>query len=440
MNLQDYIKRTGFENPEPVGKNIAILDSGFNTDNENVKFKFNAFTKTDDVSDKRGHGTAIYEIINTISPNSNFYLFKALDDFGKGDMLSIYESLIRCRDIEEIDIICMSFSSFSKLSTSAHDALIDCINNNKIILSALGNDSSNTVTYPSGIDGVYKVGALSADDLSQRYHKSNYSPKTNFVALGENIESNGETREGTSFANAIVVGQIAELMAQHNITKEEFNYELVKQFTNGDVRFMDTAFGELIKPKNKATEPVVESEIPDSEYGTAIQMYRDGFSMSEIDELLIPIGFTAKDFTAKLIENETLKSSTGKSKKKKQNGKRLTEDLKMIISERDSSGVSRSTIIEELGINFVTVRRACEKYGSAKKYAERTNDLDLYEKVDAPIKKVDGGIQCHICKKRANAVDDAFNVYYCPNCFEEYTVRFKKGNEVLYRTRWENVD
>lgn len=439
MNLQDYIKRTGFENPEPVGKNIAILDSGFNTDNDNVKFKFNAFTKTDDVTDKRGHGTAIYEIINSISPNSNFYLFKALDDFGKGDMLSIYESLIRCRDIEDIDIICMSFSSFSKLSTSAHDALIDCLNKNKIVLSALGNDSSNTVTYPSGIDGVYKVGALSADNLSQRYHKSNYSPTTSFVALGENIEANGEVREGTSFANAIVVGQIAELMAQHEIAKEDFNYDLMKQFTSGDVRFMDTAFGELFKPATKEQE-IEEKEIPEKEYDTAIQMYRDGLSMQDIDSLLVPIGFTFDDFTKRLIKDGTLKSATGKSKKKKQNGKRLTEDLKMIISERDSSGVSRSTIIEELGINFVTVRRACEKYGSAKKYSERTNDLDLYEKVDAPVKKVDGGIQCHICKKRANAVDDAFNVYYCPNCFEEYTVRFKKGNEVLYRTRWENVD
>lgn len=439
MNLQDYIKRTGFENPEPVGKNIAILDSGFNTENNNVKFKFNAFTKTDDVTDKRGHGTAIYEIINKISPNSNFYLFKALDDFGKGDMLSIYESLIRCRDIDEIDIICMSFSSFSKLSASAHDALIDCLNKKKIVLSALGNDSSNTVTYPSGIDGVYKVGALSANDLSQRYRKSNYSPTTNFVALGENIEANGEIREGTSFANAIVVGQIAELMAQHQIDKEDFNYELVKQFTNGNVRFMDTAFGELIKPETRENK-VEEKEIPEKEYNTAIQMYRDGFSMQDIDALLIPVGFKFNDFTKKLIKDGTLKSATNKSKKKKQNGKRLTEDLKMIISERDSSGVSRSTIIEELGINFVTVRRACEKYGSAKKYSERTNDLDLYEKVDAPVKKVDGGIQCHICKKRANSVDDAFNVYYCPNCFEEYTVRFKKGNEILYRTRWENVD
>lgn len=361
MNLQDYIKRTGFENPEPVGKNIAILDSGFNTDNKNVKMRFNAFTKTDDVSDVRGHGTAIYEIINTISPNSNYYLFKALDDFGKGDMLSIYESLIRCRDIEEIDIICMSFSSFAKLSKSAHDALIDCIDKGKIIVSALGNDSSNTVTYPSGIDGVYKVGALSSDDLSKRYKKSNYSPTTSFVALGENIEANGEIREGTSFANAIVVGQIAELMAHDNIEKENFNYEFAKQFTNGEVRFMDTAFGELIKQKVK------DKYIPTLKYNKAVQMYRDGEQMSEINKLLVPLGFTAKDFTANLLDNGTLKSSNGKSKKKKQNGKRLTEDLKKIISERDSNGVSRSEIIDELGINFVTVRRACEKYGSAKK-------------------------------------------------------------------------
>lgn len=247
MNLEQYLKLTGFDSPEPKGVNIAIIDSGFNTQNKNVKYKFNAFDKSDNVEDERGHGTAIFDVISTISPNSNFYLFKALDKDGKGTMSSIYESLIRVRDIEEIDVVCMSFSSFQKLSITTHKAIKECLENKKILVSALGNDERKQDTYPSAVEGVYKVGALSESIIS-RYHLSNYSPTTHFVALGENIYANDEMREGTSFATAIVVGQIAEIMAHHQISKEEINYKLFEDlFLSSSSRTMDMAMGHLIK-------------------------------------------------------------------------------------------------------------------------------------------------------------------------------------------------
>lgn len=250
MNLKQYLKLTGFDKPEPEGVNIAILDSGFNTQNKNVKYRFNAFDKSEDVKDERGHGTAILDIISTVSPNSNFYLFKALDKDGKGTMLSLYESLIRVRDIEEIDIVCMSFSSFQKLSITTDKAIKECLENKKILVSALGNDERQQDTYPSSVEGVYKVGALS-ESLISRYHLSNYSPTTHFVALGENILANKELREGTSFATAIVIGQIAEIMAHYQIKKEEVNYELFEDsFLSSSLRTMDMARGHLLKGGN----------------------------------------------------------------------------------------------------------------------------------------------------------------------------------------------
>lgn len=250
MNLKQYLKLTGFDKPEPEGVNIAILDSGFNTQNKNVKYRFNAFDKSEDVKDERGHGTAILDIISTVSPNSNFYLFKALDKDGKGTMLSLYESLIRVRDIEEIDIVCMSFSSFQKLSITTDKAIKECLENKKILVSALGNDERQQDTYPSSVEGVYKVGALS-ESLISRYNLSNYSPTTHFVALGENILANKELREGTSFATAIVVGQIAEIMAHYQIKKEEVNYELFEDsFLSSPLRTMDMARGHLLKGGN----------------------------------------------------------------------------------------------------------------------------------------------------------------------------------------------
>ena len=247
MNLKQYLKLTGFDSPEPKGVNIAILDSGFNTRNKNVKYRFNAFDKSDDVKDERGHGTAILDVISKISPNSTFYLFKALDKDGKGTMSSIYESLIRVRDIEEIDIVCMSFSSFQQLSITTEKAIKECLENKKILVSALGNDERQQDTYPSAVEGVYKVGALS-ESVTTRYHLSNYSPTTHFVALGENIRANKEVREGTSFATAIVVGQIAEIMAHHQISKEEVDYKLLEDlFLSSSSRTMDMAKGHLLK-------------------------------------------------------------------------------------------------------------------------------------------------------------------------------------------------
>ena len=250
MNLEQYLKLTGFDSPEPKGVNIAIIDSGFNTQNKNVKYRFNAFDKSDNVEDERGHGTAILDIISTISPNSNFYLFKALDKDGKGTMSSIYESLIRVRDIEEIDVVCMSFSSFQKLSITTEKAIKECLENKKILVAALGNDERKQDTYPSAVEGVYKVGALSESIIS-RYHLSNYSPTTHFVALGENIYANNEVREGTSFATAIVVGQIAEIMSHYQINKEEVDYKLFEDlFLSSSSRTMDMAKGHLLKGGN----------------------------------------------------------------------------------------------------------------------------------------------------------------------------------------------
>lgn len=250
MNLKQYLKFTGFENPEPQGVNIAILDSGFNTRNKNVKYKFNAFDKSDNVKDERGHGTAILDVISTISPNSNFYLFKTLDENGHGSMSSLYESLIRVRDIEEIDIVCMSFASFTQLSSTTKKALDECIEAGKIMVSSLGNDGRQQDTYPSSIEGVYKVGALS-ESLLSRYEKSNYSTTTHFVALGENIRANKELREGTSFATAVVVGQIAEIMSHHQINKEDVDYEMFEDlFLSSSSRTMDIAKGHLLKGGN----------------------------------------------------------------------------------------------------------------------------------------------------------------------------------------------
>ena len=168
----------------------------------------------------------------------------------------------------------------------------------------------------------------------------------------------------------------------------------------------------------------------DVEFNYLKTMYTSGYSIENIDKYLADSGHTAKDFIDELILREITVNEN------KMTGKRLSENLKKLIAQRDSNGISRTEIFKELNLNFVTVRRACEKYGSANKYNGRVSYRDIYEVVPFAIKHVSDGIICPICRGRANSTEGSPDIFFCVKCLEEYTIRHKK----LYRTRWENID
>lgn len=168
----------------------------------------------------------------------------------------------------------------------------------------------------------------------------------------------------------------------------------------------------------------------DVEFNYLKTMYASGYSIENIDKYLADSGHTAKDFIDELILREITVNEN------KMTGKRLSENLKKLIAQRDSNGISRTEIFKELNLNFVTVRRACEKYGSANKYNGRVSYRDIYEVVPFTIKHVPDGIICPICRGRANSTEGSPDIFFCVKCLEEYTIRHKK----LYRTRWENID
>ena len=246
INLEEYLEHTGFTTPSGKGVGIAIIDTGCNLKNDKIVYTYNGFTGTTDVTDPKGHGTTITDIIHRIAPESNLYIMKGLDDYGSGDMLSVYNCLARCRDIEDIDLICMSFSSYKNLSQTTQNALNGCLKEGKLMFASIGNDNKKTPTYPSSIEGVYKVGALNAD-LTGKEKESNFFTYTSFVALGENIDSLGETYHGTSFANAIVVAQVANIMSDNQLSRQETTYEYLKKHFREKNRKLETAFGSLYK-------------------------------------------------------------------------------------------------------------------------------------------------------------------------------------------------
>ena len=146
------------------------------------------------------------------APKSEIYIIKILDDIGLGNMTNISTGLALANNLN-VDIVCMSLGSWKKFSQTTIKGLQLLYKRGIIILSATGNNNCNDINYPSKYNEVLSVGGLSKD-FNIRWEKSNYCRETNVVALAENVETidnnlNKTSVNGTSFANAITVGQVA---------------------------------------------------------------------------------------------------------------------------------------------------------------------------------------------------------------------------------------
>lgn len=109
----------------------------------------------------------------------------------------------------------------------------------------------------------------------------------------------------------------------------------------------------------------------------------------------------------------------------------FTNEFKMMIAERDvSENVTRSSIALELKINPTTVKKACEKFGSALKDKIQS---------DEEFTRIDGNFtmdECPTCKsKKVNKVET--DSIYCKDCGDEHI--FKEEGYIL-KVNFEYID
>ena len=216
MNLMNFLEVTGTnklkEKTNGEGVKIAVLDTGCNIDNEQIVYRYDFFDESNSARDNANHGTSIVNIIQTIAPKSEIYIIKILDDIGLGNMANLSTGISLASNLN-VDIVCMSLGGWKKFSKTTIKGLQLLYKRGIMILSAVGNNNSNDIYYPSKYNEVLSVGGLSTD-LNIRWKNSNYCRETDIVALAEDVETidnelNKTIVNGTSFANAIVVGQIA---------------------------------------------------------------------------------------------------------------------------------------------------------------------------------------------------------------------------------------
>ena len=223
------------------GINIAILDTGIDTDHPDLSYVF-GFDFSDllmddaDPEDFSGHGTHIAGTIAAqnndigvfgIAPGANLYILKVFTDAGEGRYSSAVEAIEWCLgtyndEIEgnEIHIISMSWGSEVNLGDPGIEPWINQAYNLGIILvGSAGNDGNSTGTgdniiYPARYENVIAVSATNEED--QRPSFSSTGPPVELAAPGSNIVSTFidgyATLAGTSMSCAHVTGSIALLL------------------------------------------------------------------------------------------------------------------------------------------------------------------------------------------------------------------------------------
>lgn len=176
---------------------IGIFDTGLDvqylTRNERIKGQFNSFnTKTIPI-DRQGHGTDIYKIISESSPESDIYIYKALDDDGRGSVKSLNDCLKEARKYK-IDIACIAMSSEQPLSLHNEQQLRLFAKHTE--LYAPNGKKMGHIEYPAKYDFV-----------------------NNVPVQHEPIVINGKEYTGSSFLCALTVAERA------NEIKEELEKE-----------------------------------------------------------------------------------------------------------------------------------------------------------------------------------------------------------------------
>ncbi|SCH30484.1 Major intracellular serine protease precursor [uncultured Clostridium sp.] len=217
-----------------TGKNviIAVIDTGCDKDHPDLKDRIvegRNFT-TDDggnpdiYTDYDGHGTHVSGIIAAnnskngvvgVAPSAKLMILKALAKGGVGQYLWIIDAIDYAVS-KKVDIISMSLGGPNDVP-QLHQAIINAINNNILVVCAAGNSGDNSaltdeLDYPGAYEEVIEVGAIDMNKVPAYFSDSN--KELDVLAPGVSILSTYKnqsyaTLSGTSMAAPYVSGSLA---------------------------------------------------------------------------------------------------------------------------------------------------------------------------------------------------------------------------------------
>jgi putative cell wall-binding protein len=207
---------------------VAIIDTGVDLDHPDLQSQLvegiNILEEDLPPQDTHGHGTHVAGLIGALTNNGvgvasaaskvNIMPIKVLD--GKNGDLSTLIKGIEFAIEQKVDIINLSLGSYTNRQ-SLRDVITLAYENNILVVSAVGNNSSTTVIYPAYYDEVLAV-ASTNETNSYKASFSNYGLTVDVAAPGVNVYSTWldgyEYQSGTSMSTAIVTSIAAMIKQQ----------------------------------------------------------------------------------------------------------------------------------------------------------------------------------------------------------------------------------
>lgn len=215
---------------------VGIIDSGIDAQSVRVADGYNFLDDSNDITDNKGHGTKIAQIVSEIVPKAELVALKCTEKDLVTDNSSIIKAIYQSKDKYNCDVLNISIGMPD--SEELKKAIDYVTQKGVIVVSAVGNDGEisykkGKIYYPAGYENTIGVGAVDEQNVVCGYSQKNNSV---FITI--------KSLEGTSFAAAKITGAAAVAKSfDKRITPTLFMEFLKKNAKDCGIEGFDTSYG-----------------------------------------------------------------------------------------------------------------------------------------------------------------------------------------------------